>query len=160
MTNIRTPYVLVAAFGAATLAFTPAIASARTPHSRHTVSQSGDHGSVQYAVRTQGHGYQPLVSDGPGSGLGFHHNPTPYRVGAAIARNRQVDSVRSAVTASAIDSQPHVYGLYGDSVYGNGNSGAYGVFNGADGYGSPYFAGYYGPADGEDYGVFGHAYTN
>ena len=37
------------------------------------------------------------------------------------------------------------YGFPGDSVYGAGNHAAYGVFNGADGYGSPYFAGYYGP---------------
>ena len=45
-------------------------------------------------------------------------------------------------------------------MYGAGNHAAYGVFNGADGYGSPYFAGYYGPADGTDYGPFGHAYDN
>ena len=149
----------IAAFAVLGLAAVPVTASAQASHhGAHKVSRTGD---VSFGnTKAQRGGYQALVSDGPGSGFGFHHNPGAYSVGAAIARGRQVDAVRSAVLDSAIDSQPHGYGFYGDSVYGNGNGAAYGVFNGADGYGSPYFAGYYGPGDGADYGVFGHAYSN
>ena len=134
-------------------------ASAQTNH-HGSPRQVASSGGVRYASTPRQGGYQALVSDGPGSGFGFHHNPAPFRVGAAIARDRQRDAVRSAVAADAIGSQPYGYGFYGDSVYGQGTNAAYGVFNGSDGYGSPYFAGYYGPGDGADYGVLGHAYSN
>ncbi len=136
-------------------------ASATARHGgRHLafVSQSGR--GVRYAPAPRHGGYQPLVSDGYGTGFGFHRNPAPFRVGAAVARDRQRGAVRSAVLSDAIESQPYDYGFYGDSVYGEGAGAAYGVFNGADGYGSPYFAGYYGPGDGADYGAFGHGYAN
>ena len=152
---------LAIALTAGLAALAPNMASARRDaHARHHVAHARDNGGVHYADRAQRGGSQALVSDGPGSGFGFHHNPGPFRVGAAIARNRQVDAVHSAVLDDAIGSQPRGYGLYGDSVYGYGNGAAYGVFNGSDGYGSPYFAGYYGAGDGADYGPFGHAYTN
>ena len=159
MSIAKNPIALAAAL--AGLALTSFAASAQT--SRHGVQahRASHKGGVSFANADPRHGgYQALVSDGPGSGFGFHHNPGAYRVGAAIAHGRQVDAVHSAVIDSAVDSQPHGYGFYGDSVYGNGNSASYGVFNGSDGYGSPYFAGYYGPGDGADYGVFGHAYSN
>ncbi len=104
-------------------------------------------------------GYQALVSDGPGSGFGFHHIPYPLHVAAANAHERQVAAVRSAVNTDAFTQGFNGFGFRGDSVYAEGNRASYGVFNGADGYGSPYFAGYYGPGEGADYGVFGHAYN-
>ncbi len=104
-------------------------------------------------------GYQALVSDGPGSGFGFHHIPYPLHVAAVNAHERQAAAVRSAVTTDAFTQGFNGYGFRGDSVYGEGPRASYGVFNGADGYGSPYFAGYYGPGEGADYGVFGHAYN-
>ena len=135
-------------------------ASANTHGRSHVASAAHSRVGVRYAPAPSHGGYQPLVSDGYGTGFGFHRNPAPYRVGAAIARDRQRGAVRSAVLSSAIDSQPDGFGFYGDSVYGEGTNAAYGVFNGSDGYGSPYFAGYYGPGDGADYGVFGHGYAN
>ena len=135
-----------------------AFAAARTQRtpSRH----AGVHFSrarVEHA--RAGTGYQALVSDGPGSGFGFHHLPYPLHVAAANARERQAGAVRSAVTTDAFTQGFNGYGFSGDSVYGEGGRASYGVFNGRDGYGSPYFAGYYGPGDGADYGVFGHAYN-
>ena len=153
----------VAALAGLGIALAPVSASARAVHHgarSHSASHSHKSGVSFANADPRRGGYQALVSDGQGSGFGFHHNPGPFRIGAAIARGRQVDAVHSAVIDSAVDSQPHGYGFYGDSVYGNGNSASYGVFNGSDGYGSPYFAGYYGSGDGADYGVFGHAYSN
>ena len=159
MKHSRTSGIILAAIAGAALAFVPITASAQNVGGHHHVSNAASKSGVRYGGNAN-HGYQALVSDGPGSGFGFNHNPGPYRVGAAIARDRQVDAVHRAVLDSAIDSQPRGYSLYGDSVYGHGNGAAYGVFNGSDGYGSPYFAGYYGAGDGADYGVFGHAYSN
>ncbi len=127
------------------------------------MSRAGVHTSragVRFAHAPQRGGYQALVSDGPGTGFGFHRLPLPYSVAAIHRQDRQSRAVREAVGASALDSTGFHEGFPGDSVYGAGTGAAYGVFNGADGYGSPYFAGYYGPGDGEDYGVFGHTYAN
>ena len=104
-------------------------------------------------------GYQALVSDGSGTGFGFHHLPYPLHVAAVDSRNRQAAAVRSAVTTDAFTQGFNGYGFRGDSTYAEGNRGTYGVFDGPGGYGSPYFAGYYGRGEGTDYGVFGRAYN-
>ena len=153
----RLAYALV--IGTSLVAAGPgmAVAGTGTHHarSRHVgVHFARDH--VRGATR--GHGYQALVSDGSGSGFGFHHIPYPLHVAAVNARERQAAAVRSAVNVDAATQGFNGYGFSGDSVYGEGPRASYGVFNGNDGYGSPYFAGFYGPADGTDYGVFGHAY--
>jgi hypothetical protein len=147
----------IAVVSAAMLAVaTPAFAA-----SRHHATHAGfSHPGVRFAHAPQRGGYQALVSDGPGTGFGFHRLPLPYSVAAVHQQERQSRAVRDAVGASALDSTGFREGFPGDSVYGAGSGAAYGVFNGADGYGSPYFAGYYGPGDGQDYGVFGHAYTD
>ncbi len=124
--------------------------------SRHHVRRAG----VHFTHASARGDYQALVSDGPGTGFGFHRLPLPYSVAAVRREDRQSRAVREAVGASALDSTGFRAGFPGDSVYGAGTGAAYGVFNGADGYGSPYFAGYYGPGDGKDYGVFGHTYAN
>lgn len=140
------------------LALALATPAAAAKHHRHAfrAGVSYDRGMSQSAGR------QALVSDGPGTGFGFHRNPLPFRVGALIHRDRQAGAVRSAVIDDAISqgNGPYGVGLPGDSVYGYGNGATYGVFSGADGYGSPYFAGFYGPGDGADLGPLGHAYTN
>lgn len=134
-------------------------ASAATRHHRHSNSFVG----VSYDHGDRGHGgTQALVSDGPGTGFGFHRLPAPYAVAAAVHRDRQSAAVRSAVIDDALThgSGPYGLGLPGDSVYGYGTGASYGVFAGADGYGSPYFAGWYGPGDGADLGPLGHAYAD
>ncbi len=115
---------------------------------------------VSYERAAHGQGGQALVSDGPGTGYGFHRLPQPYRFAAAVHRDRQGRAVRDAVITDALTNGNGNYGfgLRGDSVYGYGNRASYGVFSGADGYGSPYFAGWYGPGGGADLGPLGHAY--
>ena len=115
---------------------------------------------VSFDRAARGHGGAALVSDGPGTGFGFHRLPQPFRFAAAVHRDRQARAVRDTVITDALTNGNGGYGfaLPGDSVYGFGNRGSYGVFSGADGYGSPYFAGYYGPGDGADLGPLGHAY--
>ena len=140
----------------AAFAFAVTVPCAASAASRHHTSHAG----VRFSQAPRHGGYQALVSDGPGTGFGFHRLPLPYSVAAVRQQDRQSRAVREAVGASALDSTGFREGFPGDSVYGAGTGAAYGVFNGADGYGSPYFAGYYGPGDGEDYGVFGHTYAN
>ena len=115
---------------------------------------------VHFAKTSARGGYQQLVSDGPGTGFGFHRLPPPYRIGALIQRDRQAEAVHEAVETDALTSGSYRSGFLGDDVAGSSPNSAYGVFNGADGYGSPYFAGYYGPGDGEDLGPLGHTYTD
>lgn len=153
ITNSTKAAVLAAAIIG--LAAAPAAAA-----SHHHADKTGVHfgQAAQHADSRRG-GSQRLVSDGPGTGFGFHHAPLAYRVGALRHRARQADAVHEAVDDDALTSGGY-YGFPGDSVYGAGGRAAYGVFNGADGYGSPYFAGYYGPGEGTDYGPFGHAYDD
>jgi len=95
----------------------------------------------------RGHGrrYAALVGE-PGTGLGFYALPMPVRVGAwryrmAHARPYWQNPVRFAVAADAA--------RYPDWVVGP-NGYRYGVFDPIEGYGSPFFAGYYGPAGDDD----------
>jgi hypothetical protein len=104
-------------------------------HHAHMARQPG-HGHV-------GH-YAALVGD-PGSGLGFYALPYPYRLGAwryrqRVRMARYPNPVLSAVAADAA----RYYGIPGDRGY------RYGVFDPNDGVGTPFFAGYYGPGDGDD----------
>lgn len=105
-------------------------------------------------------GRYALVNEGPGTPYGFYPLPQPYRTAARVARWRQADAVHEAVETDALTSGGFRSGFLGDDVAGSGPYSGYGVFNGADGYGTPYFAGWYGPADGADYGPFGRAYTD
>lgn len=140
---------------AATLGLGLAGGAIAAPH-HHGAAKAG----VHFAKAPKKGGYQALVSDGPGTGLGFHRLPEQYSVGALIHRNRQADAVHDAVDTDALTSGGYRSGFPGDDVAGSTPNSAYGVFNGADGYGSPYFAGYYGPGDGEDLGPLGHTYSN
>lgn len=115
------------------------------------------HGGIRFAAAPS-RGGGALVSDGPGTGYGFHRLPGQFRVGAHIQRDRQTAALHEAVETDALTSGSYRGGFLGDDVAGGGPSAHYGVFSGADGYGSPYFAGYYGPGGGEDLGVLGHTY--
>jgi hypothetical protein len=137
--------VLVAALSSTTVAF----AAKRSVH----------HSSVRYAEAPRYGGAHPLVNDGPGTPLGFHQLPPRYRIGARIARNRQVAALHETVETDALTSGGFRSGFLGDDVAASVPYSNYGVFSGADGYGSPFFAGYYGPGDGADLGPLGHTYA-
>lgn len=105
-------------------------------------------------------GRYALVNEGPGTPYGFYPLPGRYRAAARVARARQADAVHEAVETDALTAGGFRSGFPGDDVAASVPYSSYGVFNGADGYGTPYFAGWYGPADGADYGPFGRAYTD
>ena len=96
------------------------------------------HGRVLHGRARAGH-YADLVGD-PDSGLGFYPLPWVYRVGAWRARQRQAfnsyNDIRFAIMSQAIYSYAWPY-----------NDNRPGVFNPYDGYGTPFFAGWYGPGD-------------
>lgn len=93
-----------------------------------------------------GLGFAPLVGD-PGTGLGFHALPGEVRFRAAryaarAARPPWQNPVRFAIMADAARY---------DTWLPVANTGyRYGVFNPNDGVGTPFFAGWYGPAGGYD----------
>jgi hypothetical protein len=148
-----------------TVAFVSA-AAAQTPyvrhHHRHTHYVHGGGVGLAYAPAVRGvphgHGthYVTLVGD-PGGGLGFYALPTHYRVAALRYRLRNRpgpwdDPVRYAVMADAV-RYPGWSSPNADYRYG--------VFNPYDGVGTPFFAGWYGPAgdSDDDSGFpFGHPY--
>jgi len=108
------------------------------------------HGRVLHGRARAGH-YADLVGD-PDSGLGFYPLPWVYRVGAWRARQRQAfnayNDIRFAIMSQAIYSYVFPY-----------NDNRPGVFNPYDGYGTPFFAGYYGPGDpNAEPGPFGRPY--
>jgi hypothetical protein len=115
------------------------------PNVRTLRSQRGERG---------GH-YAELVGD-PDSGLGFYPLPWVYRVGAWRERQRRAynsyNAVRFAIMSSAL------YSTAWWPYYGSHR----GVFNPYDGYGTPFFAGYYGPAGdpGAPRGPLGNAYRD
>lgn len=88
------------------------------------------------------------------SGLGFYPLPAQFRAGGRPGR-RPGDAIRYAVETEAGVNN---YGLVGDySRERHGHT----VFNPVDGYGTPFFAGYYGPAGDpdEERGPFGNPYN-
>jgi hypothetical protein len=109
----------------------------------------------RHAARGHAGHYAALVG-APGSGLGFYPLPYRYRLGAWRYHQRfgyvpYPSAIQSAVAADAV----RTYGSFpADRGY------RYGVFNPNDGVGTPFFAGYYGPAGGDDDApaIFGHPY--
>lgn len=142
---------LVLGLGASAAPAAPRHHGARTASAKH--GQPG----VRFAARPS-RGGAALVSDGPGTGYGFHRLPGQFRVGALIHRERRTAALHEAVETDALTSGGYRSGFLGDDVAGSVPYSNYGVFSGADGYGSPFFAGYYGPGDGEDLGPLGTTY--
>ena len=167
MATVGTRLLLAAAL-AGGVAFTaaPQASAASRHHARHAHNASSYAGvSYERSGHASRSGYHTLVSDGPGTGFGFHRLPGGYRVAAAAAQARHNDSQRAAIHSAIADDAVESYGAFGDGLYGDNGIGLNGyghrgVFSYPDGYGSPYFAGYYGPGDGADLGVLGHAYAN
>ena len=158
--------------GAVALAFGPADAQTATRHHHHGqyVSQHYSHyrnvGGMSVGVIEPGkvyskHGhYQELVGD-PHGGLGFYPLPYQYRVGAwrYHMRNAPPPWAVPPVIAAARDQAVRTWGWELETP---ANAYSYGVYNPVDGVGTPFFAGYYGPAgddDDDDSGFpFGHPY--
>lgn len=96
------------------------------------------HGRVAHGRQRGGH-FAELVGD-PDSGLGFYPLPWVYRAGAWRERQRHAynayNDIRFAIMSQAIYSYAWPY-----------DDRRPGVFNPYDGYGTPFFAGYYGPGD-------------
>ena len=155
--------------GAAALAFGSA-AEAATKHHHHATHYSSTRnvGGMSVGVMEPGkvyskYGHYQELSGDPHGGLGFYPLPYKYRVGAWRYHMRNAPPPWSVppVIAAARDQAVESYSWEmptPDSAY------AYGVYNPVDGVGSPFFAGYYGPAgdddDDDDSGFpFGHPYT-
>ncbi|WP_158809976.1 hypothetical protein [Beijerinckia sp. L45] len=156
---------------AATLTVVAALASvvlpaqAATKHGVHhkTLAQiKGGHMSLRFAspsMGTRAHGRHgtgmtTLVGDRE-SGLGFYNLPAQYRAGARLARSHQGDAIRYAIGSEM--GNGYYYGVGGEDA---GESHHHAMFNPVDGYGTPFFAGYYGPAGDpdDDRGPFGNPY--
>lgn len=167
MTTCGSRFLLTAALAGVTAFAIAAPASAAPSHRVHHAGNGVRSGrSVAISYDRSGRapsGSQALVSDGPGTGFGFHRLPGPYRVGAAVARGRQNEAIHSAIADDAVESYgsgAFYGGLVGTGGFGANGYGNRGVFSYPDGYGSPYFAGYYGEGGGADLGPLGHAYNN
>lgn len=123
----------------------------------------GSVGAIQpgKVYTSRGH-YAALVGD-PGSGLGFYALPYQVRAGAWHYRMRNAAALPPWVNPNpviaAAQAQAVRYWGWGDPT--PADSYHYGVYNPIDGVGSPFFAGYYGPAGGDDDDSgfpFGHPY--
>jgi hypothetical protein len=126
--------------------------SSRAKHHRHAMFQ-GSVGVIKPgAVYTSPGHYAALVGD-PGGGAGFYPLPYQYRAGAWRYRMRTESELPpwinpNPVIAAAQAQAVRYYG-WGDPT--PADSYHYGVYNPIDGVGSPFFAGYYGPAgDGDE----------
>lgn len=133
---------------------TPPHGAAHAKHGKAHVSY-GPH----RASRHGRHRYVDLAGD-PYSGYGFYPLPVEYQIGAWHYHLRHrvppwQNPVRSAVAADAL--RTYGYGwIPADRGY------RYGVFDPIEGVGTPFFAGYYGPAgdDDEPPTLFGRPYPN
>ena len=138
--------------------------SAQQSHSKHRhVVRAGSVGVMEpgEVYSAPGH-YRALVGD-PGSGAGFYPLPYQYRVGAWRHRMETQEAtppwVNPNPVIAAAQAQSVRYWGWGDPT--PAESYHYGVYNPIDGVGSPFFAGYYGPADpdaDEDDFPFGRPY--
>ncbi|VFU10284.1 conserved exported protein of unknown function [Methylocella tundrae] len=113
-------------------------ASHRRAHAQRT--------SLSYAAeerrRRPAHGssgFVALSQDGE-SGAGFYPLPPQYRIGAAQERQHRKIQYRNAI-GTAMASEAIAYDF--DQGYGFVNTNSHGIFDPVDGYGTPFFAGYY-----------------
>jgi hypothetical protein len=150
----KTTLAIIAAFALASSA--PLQASEhRAAHGHAAIKGSAvlyAHGRALHGRARNGH-FADLVGD-PDSGAGFYPLPWVYRVGAWRAHQRQAynsyNAVRFAIMSQAMYSYAFPYNDNRPSVY-----------NPFDGYGTPFFAGYYGPGDlNAESGPFGRPYRN
>ena len=162
---MRLPSVPALAFAATLAAAAPATAAQRKAHAAHAALATHAGGAVALSYpgrpgarvggRRSGH-YAELVGD-PDGGAGFYPLPWAIRAGAWRERQRRAWSARDAISFAVMSQQIYAYAT--PYAYGPHHPG---VFNPWDGYGTPFFAGYYGPAGdpGAARGPFGNAYRN
>ena len=120
-----------------------AVASPATQaHRHHTIFGSAPERSNPKGAREGTH-LSALVGDRE-SGLGFHALPNHLRPIHPV--DRRGDAIRYAIATEA--GYGYYYGIGGDEGFRGGHHHA--LFNPVDGYGSPFFAGYYGSARDDD----------
>jgi len=113
------------------------------------------HAGVAYAPgayvasRGRGHHFADLVGD-PYSGYGFYPLPLKYRVGAWRYRVTHQASPLDNPVLFAIATDAAGYHGWVPGEWGH----AHDMFNPIDGVGTPFFAGYYGPAGDDDERAF------
>ncbi len=133
-----------------TLAYATGAAAqqSKASHHWHRMVYGGYVGAIQPgAVYTSRGHYTALVGD-PGGGLGFYPLPYQYRVGAWRYHMRNWRPPWDNPVIQAAQAQAVRYYGWGDPT--PADSYRYGVYNPIDGVGSPFFAGFYGPAGDED----------
>lgn len=155
--RLAKPFAALAAF--ALFAGAPAQGAQQAPPKPH---RAVHHAKVSGPAVVYAHGRAPhgrgrsgqfaeLVGD-PESGAGFYPLPWHYRAGAWRYRQRHAaragNAIRFAIMSQAIYSYAWPY-----------DDRRPGVFNPYDGYGTPFFAGWYGPGDPDAApGLFGRPY--
>jgi hypothetical protein len=127
-------------------------------HYRTSIRGIGRGGHIFYTTGRRGH-YIDLAGD-PESGFGFYPLPIHYRIGAWRYRvsHQRPPWQNPVLFAIAADAARYNYWIPTDQ-----QSYHYGVFNPYDGVGTPFFAGYYGPAGDDDEPPpfpFGRPYTH
>jgi len=127
-------------------------------HYRTSIRGIGRGGHIFYTTGRRGH-YIDLAGD-PESGFGFYPLPIRYRIGAWRYRvsHQRPPWQNPVLFAIAADAARYNYWIPTDQ-----QSYHYGVFNPYDGVGTPFFAGYYGPAGDDDEPLpfpFGRPYTH
>jgi hypothetical protein len=103
-------------------------------------------------------GFAPLIGDRQ-SGFGFYPpagRAYAYRYGRGYDRQTTKEAMREALINQG------AYSFYGTGGGVPSERHAHSMFNPVDGYGTPFFAGYYGPAGDpdEDRGPFGKPYND
>ncbi|MDR3461339.1 MAG: hypothetical protein P4L76_03365 [Beijerinckiaceae bacterium] len=116
------------------------------PGRRHAHSNASGGGAGHHHLTA-------LVGDRE-SGLGFYPPARPYY--PSVWREPRRNAVRDSIESQA------VYSYYGFGGGVPGEQHAHTVFSPVDGYGTPFFAGYYGPAGDpdEDRDLFGTPYRD
>jgi hypothetical protein len=154
--------------GALAFAFGSTGAEAASKHHHHAQTHYSSYrnvGGMSVGVMEPGkvyskYGHYTELAGDPHSGLGFYPLPYQYRVGAWRYHMRHAPPIPPVIQAArdqAVESYSWEMPTPDDAY-------AYGVYNPVDGVGSPFFAGYYGPAgddddDDSDSGFpFGHPY--
>jgi len=150
--------VRLAVTALALMSAVPVLAASAPAHHRQTYLRFS-HTGLHYA-HTNGsrhgaghHHLTALVGDRE-SGLGFY--PPARHYYPSTWREPRRNAIREAIESQAVYS----YFGFGGGVPGERH--AHTVFSPVDGYGTPFFAGYYGPAGDpdEDRGLFGNPYRD